>query len=151
MHIAIIEARYYEGIADLLYSGVEDFLKDTSLEANYQDKITYDRITIGGAFELPLAMKLLIETGKYDGIIALGCVIRGETTHYDYVCNEASRGLAKLSVDYTMPLGFGVLTVENKQQAIERADPNKKNKGAEIAKACVDMIKLKSMCYSHSK
>ncbi len=138
MHIAIIEARYYEEIADMLFSGVETFLME--------EQATHDRITIDGAFELPLAMKILIETGKYDGIIALGCVIRGETTHYDYVCGEAARGLAKLSIDYMMPLGFGVLTVENKQQAIERADPNKKNKGAEIAKACVDMIKLKRTC-----
>jgi len=138
MHIAIIEARYYEEIADMLFSGVETFLT--------KEGATYDRITISGAFELPLAMELLIQTGKYNGVIALGCVIRGETTHYDYVCGEASRGLANLSVDYMMPLGFGVLTVENKQQAIERADPNKKNKGAEIANACVEMIKLKRSC-----
>jgi len=135
MKIAIIEAKYYKEITDMLYKGASEFLDSK--------KIKHDRFDVDGAFELPLAMSMAIESAKYDGVIALGCVIRGETTHYDFVCSECASGLATLSRDLLMPLGFGVLTVENKEQAIVRA--GEKNKGEEAAKACVNMVKMRDV------
>lgn len=132
--IAIITARYYESILNEMERGVIAELDSSGY--------AYEIIEAPGAFELPLATKITWESGKFDGIIALGCVIRGDTTHYDYVCSECSRGLMNLSINHNIPLGFGVLTVENYEQAWERAQINRKNKGGEAAKACLKMISL---------
>jgi 6,7-dimethyl-8-ribityllumazine synthase len=85
---------------------------------------------------------MAIATGKYDGYLALGCVIRGETSHYDHICNEVARGIGDLAMRHMAPMGFGVLTCENYQQALVRADPGQKNKGREAAIACIKMVEL---------
>lgn len=135
--IAIIEARYYQDIADNLANGVIAELE----KAGYD----YERIEVPGVFEIPAAVALAMDSEEdFVGAITLGCVIRGETSHYDHICNEASRALMDLTLA-GVPLGFGVLTVENREQAVVRADPAQKNKGAEAATACMRMIALTAM------
>ncbi|MBT5435374.1 MAG: 6,7-dimethyl-8-ribityllumazine synthase, partial [Rhodospirillaceae bacterium] len=95
-----------------------------------------------GAFEIPGGMRMAIATGKYDGYLALGCVIRGETSHFDYICSEVARGINDLAMKHMAPVGFGVLTVENMEQAVVRADPAQKNKGREATIACIKMVEL---------
>lgn len=131
--VLIVEAPYYRSIADLLVEGAMAELRSSG--------VAFDRITVPGAFEIPAAISYAMDS--YDGFIALGCVIRGETTHYDYVCGESARGLMDLSVRFGVSIGFGILTVENEEQAIVRADPNQKNKGRDAAVACLRMIELK--------
>ena len=119
---------------------------------------TYDRIAVPGAFEIPAAINFAIQAGgdaahapandeaaapRYDGYVALGCVIRGETTHYDYVCVESARGLQDLALRHNAAIGYGILTVENDDQAWARAKVDQKNKGGAVANACLDMIRLK--------
>jgi len=135
--IAIIEARYYQDIADNLANGVIAELE----KAGYD----YERIEVPGVFEIPAAVALAMDSDEgFVGAITLGCVIRGETSHYDHICQEASRALMDLTLA-GVPLGFGVLTVENREQAVVRADPAQKNKGAEAAVACMRMIALTAM------
>ena len=102
-------------------------------------------MTVFGVFELPAAIAMAHsgQPGRYDGYLALGCVIRGETTHYDYVCNESARGLMDLSVQHHLAIGYGVVTVENEAQAWARASRDKKNKGKDAAAACLRMIALR--------
>lgn len=133
-HILVVEARYYNDIGDQLASGAIAALKAAGA--------THERLVVPGAFELPAAVAMAIAGGRYDGYVALGCVIRGETSHYDLVCNEAARGLNDLAVRHLAPLGFGILTCENGDQARQRADPKGKNKGGEAARACLAMIAL---------
>lgn len=133
-HILIIEARFYADIADMLVEG--------AVEAIEKAGASYERIAVPGAFEIPAAISLAINTGKYDGYVALGCVIRGETTHYDYVCLESARGLNELALQGAA-IGYGILTTENDEQAYARADKNRKNKGADAVNACLAMIALK--------
>ena len=111
---------------------------------------TYDRLEVPGAFELPAAIRMNIkamESGSgyrfYDGYIALGCVIRGETSHYDYVCGECARGLMDLSLEFSLAIGFGVLTVENQGQAWARASVDQLDKGRSVANAALRMIEVK--------
>ncbi|MEQ8370628.1 MAG: 6,7-dimethyl-8-ribityllumazine synthase, partial [Alphaproteobacteria bacterium] len=111
---------------------------------------TYERFSVPGAFELPAAIRFAIRSmdfnsvrNRFDGYVALGCVIRGETTHYDHVCTEVSRALQQLAVDYTLALGFGLLTCENRDQAMERADPARQDKGGHAVTACLAQIELK--------
>lgn len=132
-NVLIVEAPYYRSIADLLAEGAMAELRRVGA--------TFDRINVPGAFEIPAAIGLAID--HYDGFVALGCVIRGETSHYDYVCGESARGLMDLSVRFGVPIGYGILTCENEEQAIVRADPNQKNKGRDAAEACLRMIELK--------
>jgi 6,7-dimethyl-8-ribityllumazine synthase len=133
--ILIINADYYKDVSNALLRGAV-----TALDAaGYEHKI----ITVPGAFEIPGAIRLAMESGRYAGYVALGCVIRGETTHYDYVCGECARGMQDLATHYMAAIGFGVLTVENIEQAWERADINQGNKGAEAVIACLTMIELK--------
>lgn len=135
--IAIVEARYYQDIADNLANGVIAELE----KAGYD----YERIEVPGVFEIPAAVALAMDSDEgFVGAITLGCVIRGETSHYDHICQEASRALMDLTLA-GVPLGFGVLTVENRDQAVVRADPAQKNKGAEAATACMRMIALTAM------
>jgi len=122
-------------IADALVSG--------AIAAIEKGGATYERIEVPGAFELPAALAMAIDAGRYDGFIALGCVIRGETTHYDYVCGESARGLNELAMRHRVALGYGVVTVENQDQAWARAAPDQRNKGGDVARACLAMIALR--------
>lgn len=130
--ILIIEARFYSDLADMLKHSAEEVLR----AHNY----SYETISVPGCFELPAAASMAISSARYSGIIALGCVIRGETSHYDVVCNETARGLNDLAIKNLFPLGFGVITAENKAQAYVRADSQQKDMGGKAAKACVEML-----------
>lgn len=141
-HIMIVEARYYDAICDELVRGAIDAITTAGA--------TYERFTVPGAFEIPAAIRYAIRSHdffsgrkRFDGYVALGCVIRGETSHYDYVCGESARGLQDLALQYTLALGYGILTVENEDQAWARAKLDKGNKGGEAAKACLAMLDLK--------
>jgi 6,7-dimethyl-8-ribityllumazine synthase len=134
-HLLIVEARFYTHIADMLVEGASACLTDHGA--------TFERIAIPGAFEIPAAIAMAATSGKYDGFIALGCVIRGETTHYDYVCAESARGLNELAITQHLAIGYGILTTENEAQALVRADPGHKNKGRDAALAALRMIELK--------
>jgi len=149
LRILIIEARYYGALSDALLQGASDAL--TAYGADY------DVVTVPGAFELPAAIALADEGGKrpagvrYDGYVALGCVIRGETTHYDYVCSESARGLMELSINKGLPIGYGVLTVEDEAQAWARARVSEGDKGGFAARACLDMIGLRRRLLGHTR
>lgn len=141
-HFMIVEARFYENIADELAKGAIAEL----------DKIgaTYERVAVPGCLELPGAIHFAIRGMEYymgrrrfDAYIVLGCVIRGETSHYDYVCAESMRGLQDLVLKYSIALGNGVLTCENDEQALARARMNGKNKGGDAAKAAIAMLDVK--------
>lgn len=137
MKVAIVVARFNEFITSKLLSGAVDCL--IRHEAKDED------ITVAwvpGAFEIPMACKKLAESGKYDAVIALGAVIRGATPHFDYVCAEASKGIAQVSVQTGVPVAFGVLTTENIQQAIERAGTKAGNKGVDCAMSAMEMVNL---------
>ena len=135
-HLLLVEAPYYEHIAAMLREGAERAVAAAGA--------TCDRIAVPGAFEIPAAIGFAAKSqGRFDGFVALGCVIRGETTHYDYVCTESARGLQNLALDFTLAIGYGVLTVENEDQAWERAKVERGNKGGAAAEACLAMISLK--------
>lgn len=135
-HVMILEARFYADIADELARG--------AIAALDAAGATYDRFEVAGAFELPAAVRIAMDgRTSYDGYLALGCVIRGETTHYDYVCAESARGLQQLAIEHGLAIGYGVLTVENEEQAWARAATNRKNKGRDVADACLGMIALR--------
>jgi 6,7-dimethyl-8-ribityllumazine synthase len=140
-HILIVEARYYEDIVDGLLHGAEQAFAEAGA--------TFERLTVPGAFEIPAAIARAIEAGgadgpaggaRYDGYLALGCVIRGETSHYDYICTESARKLQDLACDKGAALGYGILTCENWDQAWARANVEERNKGGEAARACLAMI-----------
>jgi 6,7-dimethyl-8-ribityllumazine synthase len=137
-HIMVVEARFYEDIADALYEGALGALEDAGA--------THERFEVSGAFELPAAIAFAhrADPARFDGYVALGCVIRGETTHYDYVCAESARGLQDLAVRENLAIGYGVLTVENHEQAWARASTERKNKGRDVANACLAMIALRN-------
>ena len=141
-HVLIVEARFYGDIADELAKGAMAALEAAGA--------TYDRLEVPGAFELPAAIRMNIKAmelvggrRRYDGYLALGCVIRGETSHYDYVCGECARGLMDLSLEFSIALGFGVLTVETQEQAWARAAADQLNKGGAVANAALRMIEIK--------
>lgn len=134
-HFLIAVADYYQDITNELLLGCKARLES--------EQHSYEIITVAGAFELPAALQIAIESERvYDGYIVLGCVIRGETSHYDVVCNECARGIQDVALSYQVAIGFGVLTTENKAQAIARADVNGKNKGREAAEAALRMMAL---------
>lgn len=144
--VLIIEARFYENIADELAKGAIAVLDRAG--------VPYDRHAVPGVFEVPAACRFALgsmEEGTanpgYSGFIALGCVIRGETDHYDHICREASRALMDLTVDHGVALGFGILTCETYDQAWVRASVDQKNKGADAAEACLRMIDLKRILH----
>jgi 6,7-dimethyl-8-ribityllumazine synthase len=138
-HLLIVEARFYDDLADELAAGAG--------EAIIAAGCTFDRVSVPGALEIPAAIKFSHagDSQSYDGYVALGCVIRGETTHYDYVCMESARALQELAIKYHICLGNGILTVENSDQAWARASRDKKNKGAAVANAALRMIELKEL------
>ncbi|MTI09622.1 6,7-dimethyl-8-ribityllumazine synthase [Curvivirga aplysinae] len=140
-HIMIVEARFYADLADEMAAG--------AIEAIEAEGATYERFEVAGALEIPSAINYAIlnqelnDQHRFDGYIGLGCVIRGETTHYDYVCGESARGIMDLQLNYGLAITNGILTVENGDQAWARANRSDKNKGGAVAIACLDMIKLK--------
>ena len=134
-HFLIVEARYYDGIGDMLLAGTK-----RALEAAGS---TYDIIGVPGALEIPAAIKLGLLTGRYAGAIALGCVIRGETYHFEIVAGESSRAIMDLTVHDRFAIGNGILTTENEEQAIVRADPSKGDKGGDAARAALSLHLLK--------
>ena len=133
----IVVSRFNEFITNKLLGGALDVL--TRHEAADKD---IDVAWVPGAFEIPLAAKKMAESGKYDAVICLGAVIRGATSHYDYVCNEVSKGVAQVGMQTGIPTIFGVVTTENIEQAIERAGTKAGNKGADGAMAAIEMVNL---------
>jgi 6,7-dimethyl-8-ribityllumazine synthase len=133
-HILIVEARFYTAIADAQLEGATAALDAAG--------VTHERITVPGALEIPGAIALAHDTGRFDGYVALGCVIRGETYHFEVVAGESARGLMALSLD-GLAIGNGILTVENEAQAWARARRTEKDKGGEAAKAALAMIALR--------
>ncbi|MCH8685457.1 6,7-dimethyl-8-ribityllumazine synthase [Pedomonas mirosovicensis] len=131
-HILIVEARFYEDIADELVKGATQALEAAGA--------TWERIAVPGAFEIPGAIAMAAKSGKYDGYVALGLVVRGETTHYDYVCEESARGLMDLAVRERLAIGYGILTTENFVQAWERARVGRGNKGRAAVEAALTMV-----------
>lgn len=135
--VGIIVARFNEFITSKLLSGALDTLTRHEVkEENIQ--VTW----VPGAFEIPLIASKMAESGKYDAVICLGAVIRGSTSHYDYVCSEVSKGIASVSLKSGIPVMFGVLTTENIEQAIERAGSKAGNKGSECAQGAIEMVNL---------
>ncbi len=129
----IVEARFYEHLNDMLVAGAQTALEEAGHKA--------DVLTVPGALEVPGAVALAAESGRYDGFVAIGVVIRGETYHFEVVSNESARGLMALSLD-GIAIGNAILTVENEAQALERADPARKNKGGEAARAAMVMLDI---------
>ncbi|MBM3600355.1 MAG: 6,7-dimethyl-8-ribityllumazine synthase [Alphaproteobacteria bacterium] len=140
-HVMIIEARFYEAIADELVKG--------AIAALERVGATYERFAVPGAFEIPAAIRIAHGASqkaggqaRFDGYVALGCVIRGETSHYDYVCGESARGLQDLAVRHGVAIGYGILTVDTEAQAWVRAKVDQGNKGAAAAEACLALVAL---------
>jgi 6,7-dimethyl-8-ribityllumazine synthase len=136
--ILIVEGRFYEHISDALLKGATRVLEEAGA--------THDLITVPGALEVPSAIAMALDASKrapYDGVVALGCVIQGETYHFELVSNESARGLMDLSVNRQIPLGNGILTVDNENQARARATEDNRNKGASAARAALAMVALK--------
>ncbi|WP_438798208.1 6,7-dimethyl-8-ribityllumazine synthase [Staphylococcus pseudintermedius] len=137
LKIGVVVSRFNDLITGRLLDGAQGALRRHQVA---EDSI--DVAYVPGAFELPIVAKKMAQTGKYDAVVTLGCVIRGATSHYDYVCNEAAKGIAKASDDTGVPVIFGVLTTENIEQAIERAGTKAGNKGAESAVGAIEMANL---------
>ena len=135
--IGIVAARFNEFIVSKLIAGARDGLVRHNVE---DDDITL--AWVPGAFEIPVMAKKMAESGKYDAVICLGAVIRGATSHYDYVCAEVSKGIASVSLETGVPVMFGVVTTDNIEQAIERAGTKAGNKGYDCALCAIEMINL---------
>ena len=135
--IGIVAARFNEFITSKLLSGAMDALNRHEIAAD-----NIDVAWVPGAFEIPLIAKKMANSRKYDAVICLGAVIRGSTSHYDYVCSEVSKGIAHISLDSEIPVMFGVLTTENIEQAIERAGTKAGNKGYDVAMGAIEMVNL---------
>ena len=133
--VLIVEARFYDDMADALAEGAAAVLDAAG--------VAYERVAVPGVLEVPVAIKYAAETGAYDGYVALGVVIRGETTHYDIVCNESARGLMELGIKDGLAIGNGVQTVENAEQAWARCKMSEKDKGGGAAKAALALMDLR--------
>jgi 6,7-dimethyl-8-ribityllumazine synthase len=137
----VVEGRYYEEIADALLTGAVRALEKAGA--------TYDVITVPGALEIPQAIAIALDgAGRrpYDGVIALGCVIRGETSHYDIVAEQSARALMDLAVSRRVPIGNGILTVDTEAQAFVRARPDENDKGGTAVAAALALVRLKRAC-----
>lgn len=137
LKVGIVAGRFNEFITSKLISGAVDCLRRHEVD---EDDI--DLLWVPGAFEIPLMASKLAKSDKYDAIICLGAVIRGSTTHYDYVCSEVSKGIAHIGLETGVPVMFGVLTTENIEQAIERAGTKSGNKGYDVALGAIEMVNL---------
>lgn len=133
----VLAARFNDRIVEDLIRGALDALRRHGVADN-----AIDLVRVPGAFELPLAAKKLARTRQYDALVALGVVIRGATPHFDYVCSECAAGLARVSLEFELPVGFGVLTCDTVDQALERAGVKHGNKGADAAVAAIEMVSL---------
>ena len=138
-HVAIIEARYYTELSDMLLTGAGNVLEQINPSSFHHN---FEIITVAGALEIPLALQMAAQSRKFDGYIVLGSVIRGDTTHYETVCNESNRGVMDVSLKFNLPVGNAILTVENMDQAIDRADPARMNKGGGAAIAMLRQLSL---------
>ncbi len=142
-HILILDARFYSEIADELVRGATAVLD--------AERATYEHHSVPGAFEIPAAIKYAVRSldfdaqrQRFDGYVALGCVIRGETSHFDYICGESARALQELACRHALVVGYGILTVDNMDQAWARATVDGRDKGGSAARACLAMIELKN-------
>jgi 6,7-dimethyl-8-ribityllumazine synthase len=133
---ALAVGRFYEDLADRLVAGAREELEAAGVS-------DIDMFDVPGAFELPLAAKYAAESGRYAAVVCLGAVIRGETSHYDHVCEEAARGIAQVSLETGVPCAFGVLTVETMDQALARAGGDKRHQGRDAARAALAMAALR--------
>ena len=135
--IALVAGRFNSFVVEHLISGAKE-----ALLKHGADESDIDLLYVPGAFEIPLALKKTANSGKYDGIVALGAVIRGGTPHFEFVAGECVKGISKVALDSEIPIAFGVLTVDTVEQAIERSSANSENKGAEAAESTIRMINL---------
>jgi 6,7-dimethyl-8-ribityllumazine synthase len=133
--VLIISANFYTEISKMLMLGAKEVLENNTL--------SYESVEVPGALEIPAAISMGIASGKYKGFLALGCVIRGQTSHYDEVCRESAHGLNYLAMEHKAAIGNGIITVENQDQALERASLDRRNKGGAAAQATVRMIQLR--------
>lgn len=136
-HVLIVEARFHENIGDMLVRGAREALEAAGA--------TYEHVTVPGALEIPAVIKIASERtlNRFDAYVALGCVIRGETYHFEIVSDESARGIGELGVHYSLPVGNGIITAENIEQAIVRANPEEKNVGAGAVRAALRVLELK--------
>ena len=141
-YLLIIDSRFYEDIADELVKGAV-----AAIEAGQG---THTRVSVPGAFEIPAAVRFAVRSmelvggrRRYDGFVLLGCIIRGETDHYEHVCRESIRGISDLAVRYSLAVGLGILTCDTREQALARANVNEGNKGGAAAEAAMHMIRVK--------
>ncbi len=137
--VLVVEARFYEDISDALWTGAKRALDEAG--------VTYERVTVPGSLEIPQAIALALKAAAgsrrtYDGVVALGCVIRGDTSHYDIVAGESARALMDLALAHALPIGNGILTVDEEAQAWARARPDEMDKGGGAAKAALALIAL---------
>ena len=137
--ILIVTANYYKEISQNLIVGATAYCSSNE-DGTSRDNINIDYINVSGSFEIPFVVNK--NKNLYDGFIALGCIIRGETYHFEIISNEVTRKIMDLSIEINKPIGFGILTCENLEQALERSDPNKGNKGSEAGKACANLLNL---------
>jgi len=140
LRMLVVESRFYTHIADALLQGATAALNEDGAE--------FDRVEVPGALEIPTAIAIAVAAAEkrrvpYDGVVALGCVIQGETFHFDIVAMQSARALIDLSVARQLPAGNGILTVDNETQALKRADPAQGNKGGEAARAALALVRLK--------
>lgn len=149
-YVLIVEARYYDDVGEELLRGAQEALQEAG--------VTSEVVRVPGAFEIPAAIKFSVRSLDFyagrqrpDGYLALGCVIRGETTHYDYVCRESARKLQDVACEHTLALGYGILTVENHAQAMARAERGGKDKGGEAARACLRMLEIKKQFHLYPR
>lgn len=141
-HILIVKASFYDDISDELQRGAVEVLEGS--------EASYDVVEVPGAFEIPAAIRIAIRSmdfyaghRRYDGYVTLGCVIRGDTSHYEYICAESARKLQDLTCQFSLALGYGILTCETREQAWERARVDGRNKGGDAARACLEMLEVK--------
>ena len=135
-HLLLVEAPYYEHIAAMLREGAKRAVAAAGA--------TCEIVAVPGAFEVPAAITIAArEVERFDGYVGLGCVIRGETTHFDHVCTESARGMQDLAVRDGLAIGYGILTCDNEAQALPRADPDRRDKGGEAVRACLALIELR--------
>jgi 6,7-dimethyl-8-ribityllumazine synthase len=139
LRILVVEARFYAHVSDMLFKGAAAAIEEAGAE--------FDRIEVPGALEIPTAIAIAVEAARkrrapYDGAVALGCVIQGETFHFDIVAMQSARALMDLSVVQRLPTGNGILTVDNEAQALRRADPAQGNKGGEAARAALTLARI---------
>ena len=145
MKVALAVARFYEELADRLVDGARAELSEAGVSG---DQI--DEFTVPGAFELPMAAKLAAGSGRYDAVVCLGAVIRGETSHYDYVCGEAAKGIQEVQLSTGVPCAFGVLTVDSLDQALKRSGGDKRDSGRHAAQAVLALLEIKRTLASSS-